>query len=289
MKLLQRHAISQMPAHRRNPFSRPARAPWLLLIFLAATGTAARAQEPAAPKIDGYKDTPILEAPWHVHDPDRPQPAVVTPGDAPGKPPSDALALFDGKDLSHWRGRDGKPAAWKVEDGVMTPAGGDIETAEKFGDMQLHVEFATPSPASGSGQERGNSGVLLQGLYELQVLDSYGNRTYPDGQAAALYGQHPPLVNASRPPGEWQAYDIVFSAPVFAADGTVKSPARVTAFHNGVLVQNNAACYGPTGHRIQPEYTGKEPAEGPLKLQFHGNPLRYRNIWVRPLGTVEAK
>jgi hypothetical protein len=237
----------------------------------------------------GYKDTPMLPGgKWHVHDPDRPQPRVVTPGtfstpETPGKPPSDAVVLFGGGDLSKWRTADGKAAGWDVKDEVIVckPKSGDIFSREEFGDIQLHLEFATPTPPHGESQERGNSGVFLFGLYELQVLDSYENRTYADGSCASIYGQYPPLVNASRPPGEWQTYDVVFEAPRFK-DGKVERPAYITVFHNGVLVQNHSEILGESGHRILATYRPHAP-KGPIKLQDHGNTTRYRNIWVRPL------
>src|SRR5262245_61350965 len=190
---------------------------------------------------------------WKVHDMDRPAPAIVTPGtastqDAAGKAPSDAVVLFDGKDLSKWAQKDGSAAKWKVENGYfeVAPKTGELRTKEAFGDCQVHVEFASPSPAKGEGQDRGNSGVFLMGLYEIQVLDSYESKTYADGQASAVYGQYPPLVNASRPPGQWQTYDIIFHAPHFDSAGKVTRPARVTALHNGVLVQDNVELTGPT-------------------------------------------
>ena len=243
----------------------------------------------------GYTDTPMLPGgKWHVHDPDRPQPKVVTPGtlstpETPAKPPSDAIVLFDGADLSRWRNDHGEPSRWVVKEGAMTvpPKKGkdapaeDIWTKEEFGDIQLHLEFATPDPPHGDSQERGNSGVFLFGRYELQVLDSYHNRTYADGGCAAIYGQSPPLVNASRPPGEWQTYDVVFIAPRFK-DGKLESPAHITVFHNGVLVQNHTEILGETGHKILAKYKPHGP-QGPLRLQDHGNPIRYRNIWVRPV------
>src|SRR6266852_4748219 len=178
-----------------------------------------------------------VDTKWKIHDPDRPLPPVIEPGtastqDAPGRPPSDAVVLFDGKDLSKWAHKDGSAAKWKVENGY-------IYTREAFGDCQLHVEFAEPVPPKGESQERGNSGVFLMGLYEIQVLDSYENKTYADGQAASVYGQYPPLVNASRAPGQWQSYDIVFRGPRFAKDGKLLGPARVTVLHDGVLVQDN--------------------------------------------------
>jgi hypothetical protein len=217
---------------------------------------------------------------------DRPQPPVVDPGgvSAPVPAPSDAVVLFDGRDLSHWRSSTGGPARWTVEHGYMevAPGTGAIATAEGFGDCQLHLEWAAPVPATGEGQERGNSGVFLMGRYEVQVLDSYRAPTYPDGQAAAIYGQYPPLVNASRPPGEWQSYDIIFHAPRFDAQGTLLRPARMTVLHNGVLVQDNVTLTGPTAHPNRPPYA-PHPARLPLMLQDHGHRVRYRNIWVREL------
>lgn len=226
---------------------------------------------------------------WKIHDPNRPLPAVVDPGTAstqhtPGKSPGDAIVLFDGRDLSQWVGEDGKSARWKVEDGYMevAPGTGMVSTKQAFGDCQLHVEFAEPTPPHGESQDRGNSGVFLMGLYEIQVLDSYENKTYADGQAAAVYGQYPPLVNASRPPGQWQTYDIVFHGPRFDAQGKVLRPARVTVLHNGVLVQDNVALTGPTAHGERPPYK-KTPEKLPLALQDHHNPVRFRNIWIREL------
>jgi len=241
----------------------------------------------------GYSDTPFLPGgKWHVHDGDRPQPKVIEAGtastqDAPGRPPSDAVVLFDGRDLSKWRDERGNPSGWKVENGAMvvpprgTQGGGTIYSRQEFGDCQLHVEFATPTPPSGEGQGRGNSGVLIFGRYEVQVLDSYENKTYPDGQAASIYGQYPPLVNASRKPGEWQAYDIIFTAPRFEGTRLVK-PAYETVFHNGVMVHNHAEVIGPMVHRAVASYTPHGP-KGPLAFQDHGNPVRYRNIWIREL------
>jgi len=226
---------------------------------------------------------------WKIHDPNRPLPPVIDPGtastpDVPGRAPSDAKVLFDGKDLSHWADKHGKPAKWKVENGYMevVPDTGYLFTRDAFGDCQLHVEFAEPTPPSGESQDRGNSGVFLMGLYEIQVLDSYQNKTYADGQAAAVYGQYPPLVNASRPPGEWQAYDIVFHGASFTKDGRLSRPARVTVLHNGVLVQDNVILTGPTAHGKRPPYK-LHPAKLPLSLQDHGDPVRYRNIWIREL------
>ena len=219
---------------------------------------------------------------------DRPQPPVVDPGPfkAPAPPPSDAIVLFDGRSLANWRSADSanQAARWKVVDGYMevTAGTGSIATRQAFGDVQLHVEWRAPTPAKGEGQERGNSGVFLMGMYEIQVLDSYHNRTYADGSAGAVYGQFPPLANASRPPGEWQTYDIVFHRPRFNRAGLVEQPARMTVFHNDVLIQDNVALSGPTAHQTRPPYT-KHPDALPLSLQDHGDPVRYRNIWVRKL------
>ena len=230
----------------------------------------------------GYDDTPQLpDQEWLVHDGSRPQPRVVTPG-TDGAAPSDAVVLFDGTDLSKWKGGDGA-AAWKVENGYMeVTRAGDIQTVEQFGDCQLHLEFRSPDVVKGDSQGRGNSGVFLMGLYEIQVLDSYDNPTYADGGAGSIYGQHPTLVNASRKPGEWQTYDIIFIAPRFDGDKLV-SPACLTVLHNGVLAQHAQASDGPTGHRSVSSYSSDHPAAGPLKLQDHGDLVRFRNIWMRPL------
>jgi Domain of Unknown Function (DUF1080) len=240
--------------------------------------------------VEGYTNTPMLPGgQWHVHDPNRPQPAVVTPGtvfSAQATPPSDAIVLFNGTDMTGWVDTKGQPAPWDVVDGTMVAKKSDIHTTQEFGDIQLHVEFCEPVPATGDGQGRGNSGVFFMGKFELQVLDCYGNKTYPDGQTAALYGQHPPLVNACRPPGEWQTYDAVFTVPRFTDSGELKSPAWITVFQNGVVVQNHQAYLGPTGHKISPKYTPM-PATGPLGLQFHNNPTKFRNIWVRPIQMPE--
>lgn len=258
-------------------------------VFLIATlGVVACARQQGR-KV-GYDDTPFLPGgKWRVHDGKRPQPAVIDPGtasapDTPGRPPSDAVVLFDGKDLSAWKTDGDAAPRWKVADGYMEIArpGGTLISKQEFGDCQLHVEFATPNPPAGIDQGRGNSGVIIMGRYEVQVLDSYGNETYPDGQCASIYGQYPPLVNASRKPGEWQVYDIVFTGPRFDGDKLV-TPAYMTIFHNGVLVHNHAEVLGAMAHRALPRYT-PHGLKGPLVLQDHGNPVRYRNIWVRELG-----
>jgi hypothetical protein len=266
------------------------------LIVLAVTSLAGCLSQPPAadkPAPVGYTDTPMLPSgKWHVHDPARPAPPVVTPGvtfsdGAP--PPSDAIVLFDGHDLSHWVGDKGKPE-WKVRDGYMevVPKSGYIHTKEEFGDCQLHLEWAEPAKVHGNSQDRGNSGVFFQGLYEVQVLDSYDNPTYADGQCGALYGQSPPLVNACRKPGVWQTYDIIFEAARFGADHHLIRPASVTVFQNGVLLHHKQALLGPTGHKILANYKKEIPARGPLALQEHHNPVRFRNIWIRNITEEET-
>ena len=261
----------------------------------------------------GFTDTPMLPGlPYHVHDPGRPHPPVVTPGAQPGAPPSDAIVLFDGKDLSQWTydrrpmgGGGGRamtdemrarlqkaqesqpPLGWKLENGYMEviPRAGDLLTKEKFGDVQVHVEFQFPENIQGQSQNRGNSGVLLQSRYEIQVLDSYRNPTYADGQVGAIYGQWPPLANASRRPGEWQTYDIVFEAPRFEGEKLVK-PAYFTVIHNGVLLHNRKESMGPMIYRQVAHYA-PQPAEDSLMLQNHSQPVRYRNIWIRRLKSYD--
>lgn len=212
-----------------------------------------------------------------------PVPRVVTPGTGTSAP-SDAIVLFNGKDLSEWQHVDGGPAKWKVADGAVTvvKSGGNIRTKRAFGDCQLHVEWRTPAKVEGDGQNRGNSGVFLQERYEVQVLDSYGNRTYSNGQAGSVYKQHIPLVNASRKPGEWQSYDIFFRAPRFAENGTVVTPGSMTVVHNGVLVQDHVEIKGTTANVGVQTYQKHNPKE-PIMLQDHGAPVSYRNIWIREL------
>lgn len=223
---------------------------------------------------------------WSIHDPARPLPPVVDPGPAgpPAPAPSDAVILFDGRDLSQWEDSKGGPAGWKIESGAMevVAKAGSIRTKKAFGDCQLHVEWAAPAVVTGEGQGRGNSGVFLMNTYEVQVLDSYENMTYADGMAGAIYGQYPPLVNACRKPGEWQTYDIIFHRPRFDSGGNVVSPARMTVFHNGVLIHDDVELLGPTSHKIRLPYKA-HPDRLPLSLQDHGNPVRFRNIWLRPL------
>jgi hypothetical protein len=251
----------------------------LALGSVALLGMALSAQAPA-----GFRAAELQK--WGVHDETRPMPPVVDPGPAgpPAPVPADAVVLFDGKDLSGWTSAKGAPAKWLVKDGYfeVLKGTGAIQTARTFGDCQLHVEWASPSPAVGSGQDRGNSGVFLMNTYEVQVLDSYQSKTYADGMAASLYGQFPPLVNVTRKPGEWQTYDIVFRAPRFGQNGSVVSPARMTVIHNGVLVQDAQELSGPTAHKARPPY--KAHADKlPLGLQDHGHPVRFRNIWIREL------
>jgi hypothetical protein len=262
-----------------------------LLLAAAATAQTPAPKEPPKDHTLGYDNTPFLPGDkWRVHDVSRPRPDVVTPGAQPGQPPSDAIVLFDGKDFSKWvtmvKGQPTEPK-WRLENGVMTvvDGAGSISTRDKFGDMQLHVEWAAPAEVKGKSQERGNSGILLMSRYEVQVLDSYQNPTYADGQAASIYGQYPPLVNASRKPGEWQTYDIFFEAPRFDGDKLAK-PAYVTVVHNGVLVQNHKEILGDTPHAKRGTYK-PHPAEQPLSLQNHHAPVSYRNIWVRRLPPAE--
>jgi hypothetical protein len=255
---------------------------WMLASFVGSVRAAS-----SAPAF--YGDPPDEHHPWAVHDRNRPQPPVVTPGtfssDAqPGQPPSDAVALFNGTDLSNWETeKKGGPAKWLVENGVMqvVPKSGTIRTKEEFGDCQLHVEWAEPKDVKGTSQSRGNSGVFLMGICEIQVMDSYHNATYADGAAAAVYGVSPPMANALRPPGEFQMYDIVFRRPIYKEDQLVDL-GYVTVFVNGVLAQDHAALEGATGHKKR-SHRAPFPEKGPLALQDHGSPVQFRNIWYRPL------
>ncbi|GAB3027313.1 DUF1080 domain-containing protein [Niabella terrae] len=229
--------------------------------------------------VQAQNDSPKLTEVW------QPEPKIVTPGATAATAPDDAIVLFDGKNFSEWEPeKGGGEVQWKLEDGAMTVAGGKgaIKTKKAFGDCQLHIEWRTPAVVKGDGQGRGNSGIFLMSHYELQVLDSYKNRTYSNGQAGSIYKQLPPLVNASRKPGEWQTYDIIFTAPRYGKDSTVKTQARITVIHNGVLVQNNATIWGGTEYIgiASPVHLGD--AE-PIILQDHGNPVSYRNIWIREL------
>jgi Domain of Unknown Function (DUF1080) len=267
----------------------------LILIALAA-GLAAQQPATTAPPKEagddkrGYTDTPQIPGQkWKVHDAARPRPRKMTPGlPLPNEaPPSDAVVLFNGKDLSQWvamlRGGKTQEPQWKVENGYMeiVPRTGRLVTKEKFGDCQLHVEWMIPKDVQGAGQSRGNSGVELMMRYEIQVLESSENLTYADGQAASIYGQWPPLVNVSRPQGEWNIYDIYFDAPRFEGEKLVK-PGYVTIVHNGVLVHHHQEILGAAVHRRVAKYTPHGPEE-PLSLQDHGQTVRYRNIWIRRL------
>jgi hypothetical protein len=237
----------------------------------------------------GYDDTPVIPgSTYRVHDSARPQPRIVTPGTessqaAPGAAPSDAVVLFDGTDLSNWESVQGDPAGWKVENGYMevVPKSKSIRTKEKFGDCQLHVEFAAPEEVVGDSQGRGNSGIFLMELYEMQVLDCYDNPTYADGTTGGIYGQYPPLVNACRKPGQWQMYDIIWVGPKFDGEKLV-SPARVTVILNGVLCQHAKELQGPTLHKKTTQYEPHADV-GSLMLQDHKDMVRFRNIWYRPL------
>jgi hypothetical protein len=266
-----------------SPFARQASSP-----RADAAAPSAPPQQTAKPGELGYDDTPTIPGQkWRVHDINRPAPGLVTPGATAAAPPSDAIVLFDGKDLSKWaqRGPNGETVdtKWPVRDGYFETGAksGSMFTRDSFGDVQLHIEWATPSVVSGTSQGRGNSGVILMGRYEVQVLDMYNNRTYADGGAGSLYGQWPPMVSAPRPPGEWQTYDIVFEAPRFEGDKLVK-PAFATVIWNGVLAQHRKELVGATAHRTEPKYTPHAP-ELPLTLQDHSNPVKYRNIWIRKL------
>ena len=232
----------------------------------------------------GYVDTPKLpNSPWRVHDRDRPQPRKVQPGDSgsaalPQKAPADAIVLFDGKDLSQWVCKNPKA----VDDGFANVAKtGQLQSKREFGDCQLHVEWATPAKADGGNMTWGNSGVLMMGRFEIQILESHDSYIYADGNAGAIYGQYPPLVNPARKPGQWQSFDIVFEAPRFR-DGKLAKPAYCTVFFNGVLVQNRKEVLGEMAHRVLPKYTSTSET-GPVVLQEHGSAVRFRNVWIRPL------
>ncbi len=266
------------------------RARWVLfaftvLGFVCVIGIAQNATK----EVIQYIDTPTGR--WMVHDESRPAPPVITPGvcgvDTHVKAPSDAVVLFDGKDVSNWSDSKGASSKWIVRDGYMesVKGAGEIRTKQEFGCCQVHVEFATPSVVTGTGQGRGNSGVFLQGMYEVQVLDSYENKTYPDGQCGALYGRAVPLVNACCKPGQWQTYDIIYHRPLFDQAGRVTRKAIFTVIQNGVLIQDHVELQGGT-HWIGPhavtDYVA-HPDKGPLMLQDHSNPVRFRNVWVREL------
>jgi len=243
------------------------------MAFLASISFIIQAQE-----IDRSKGDPKLSEYYH------PEAPVVTPGKTAHDAPSDAIVLFDGKSFSNWEGDKNQPIGWTMENGAMVVKGGSggIKTKKGFGDCQMHIEFRTPAEVKGDGQGRGNSGIFLMGKYELQVLDNYNNKTYVNGQAGSMYKQLPPMVNACRPPGEWQTYDIIFTAPRFYDDGRLKSQARITVIHNGVLVKNNTTIWGSTEYIGSPVYKKHSDRE-PIYLQDHGNPTAFRNIWIREL------
>ncbi|TDB64130.1 3-keto-disaccharide hydrolase [Arundinibacter roseus] len=249
-----------------------------VFLFAAAFGSLLTAQAQLQPS----KMTPESSEIWS------PVPRIVTPGGMSNAvsgftAPSDAIVLFDGKNLDKWQATNGAAPAWTVADGAMTvtPRAGDIQTKQEFGDFQLHIEWRAPSEVKGNGQGRGNSGIFMQGVYELQVLDSYNNRTYSNGQAGSIYKQTMPLVNATKGPGEWQTYDVVYTAPRFNKDGQILIPAYITVIHNGVLIQNHTQIQGTTPYVGRP--TIQPHGRGPIKLQDHGNPTSFRNIWIREL------
>jgi hypothetical protein len=258
----------------------------LTVLFASSLSLAGFSQEKL-----GYDDTPMLPGEkWHVHDGKRPQPKVITgatgsTNEKPGTPPSDAIVLFDGVKADAWAGGDnGK--GWQVVDGALVASKQDLLTRQDFGSVHLHVEYSGPKPPRGSGQGRSNSGIFFMGQYEIQVLDGYENKTYPDGMSGSVYGQHPPLVNASLPPGEWNTLDIFFTAPKFKDDKSLEEPAYVTVIHNGVLIQNHVKLFGAAAHRKRPEYTA-HPEKGPILLQALNSGMRYRNIWVRPINNYD--
>lgn len=266
------------------------------LFLLSAWAALASAADPASagapagaaekPSPIGYDDTPLIPgSKWRVHDINRPAPPVVKPARQPGGAPSDAVVLFDGSSTDAFAGKGGAPCPWKIDDGQLVVHGGDVWTKESFGSCQLHLEWKSDPATKGNSQEKGNSGIFFMDLYETQILDCHENPTYADGMAGGIYGQAPPLVNAVRPPGQWQVYDIVFTAARIDASGKVTEPARVTTFVNGVCVQAGTPILGPTKHKRTAGYDGVFPDKAPIRLQDHKNdpPVRFRNIWVRRL------
>jgi len=285
--------------------------PWFLAA-MAMIGYHSTAQTAGGPedRIEGFTDSPMLPGgKWHQHDPNRPQPPVVTPGSTFSQgapPPSDAEVLFDGKDLSKWEGGAEKnpnwkdqPASWTVRDGyaqVAPPDGTDIRTRGRWSDFQLHVEWTTPDPPTGHGQARGNSGILINGMYEIQVLDSYNDKTYPDGAAGALYGQMPPLVNPAKPPGQWQTYDIIWESPRWNEKGELTQKACVSVLYNGVVVQHRSEFIGRSEgigdgvpYKGKPFYQQHDRAVFIQLQNHHSNPVRFRNIWIRDLNLGERE
>ena len=263
----------------------------LLTIGTIAATTLTQAAEKK--HVTGYTDTPVLpDGKWRVHDDNRPRPQVVTPGESfshGAPPPSDAIVLFDGTDLSKWvNQKAGKPVGWKIENGYteVVPKSGTIQTKDHFGDFQLHLEFATPGKVVSNSQGRGNSGVIIYGKYEVQVLDSYQNKSYADGQVGAMYGQFPPLRNAAKAPGQWQSYDIIFETARWK-DGKLTKKANVTVLHNGVLLHHRKEFIGTVKHKRVANYNTPHAPKGPIVLQDHNNPMRFRNIWIRHLGDYD--
>ena len=242
------------------------------VLLFAATTVFAQTPEP-------MKMKPEMTEIWD------PEISVVTPGQTPIDAPSDAIVLFDGTNLNEWTNGKGEAAEWTLADGCVTvkKGTGTIQTKRVFNDFQLHIEWRTPAEVVGESQGRGNSGIFMQGIYELQVLDNYNNRTYRNGQAGSIYKQHPPLVNVCKGPGVWQTYDVIYTAPRFNENGTYFTPPTITVLQNGVLVQHNVKMRGPTEYIGIPEYTVKKHGAGPIVLQDHGNPVSFRNIWIREL------
>lgn len=265
----------------------------MFLTTLAGAALIISSMMVSADEPTGYTDTPIIPGTtWHVHDANRPRPKVIQPAASfsqAAPAPADAVILFDGKDLSKWQTEKGGDAGWKVENGYMevVKGKGNIRTKQEFEDFQLHLEFATPEKVVGNSQARGNSGVFLIGQYEMQVLDTYNNLTYPDGQCGSMYGQYPPLANACKPPGQWQTYDIIFEAPRWDAAGKLIKKACVTVIQNGVVLHHKKEYMGPTSHKEVNTYDHTKSSRGPIGLQDHGNPMRFRNIWIRPLGEYD--
>jgi hypothetical protein len=257
-----------------------------VLLALGAAAFARADEKDGKPFPLGYTDTPPIfqGSPWKVHDLDRPAPPAVAPGPKPGAAPADAIILFDGTSTANFVSKDGAPCKWKFENGELIVEGGDIWSKESFASCQLHIEWKSDPKTYGNSQKKGNAGVFFMDRYEIQMLDCTNNPTYADGMSGAVYGQTPPLVNAVRPAGEWQTYDIVFNAPKIVA-GKVVEPATVTVFVNGIVVQNNTKILGPTMHKKATSYAGKLPEKAPFRFQDHKNsiPNRLRNIWVRPL------
>lgn len=255
------------------------------LALLSLFSVSCHAADENKPSPIGYEDTPLIPGTeWRVHDIKRPAPRVVTPGKKAGEAPADAIVLFDGKDTSKFVGKEGAPCPWIIENGELVIQNGDIWTKDSFGSCQIHAEWLTQPNQKGNSQKKGNSGLFIMDRYETQVLDCYNNPTYADGTAGCVYGQTPPLVNAVRPPGEWQVYDIIFTAPKLEGD-KVKEPAYVTTIINGVVVQNHTAIMGPTKHKQVTSYEGSFPEKAPIRFQDHKNdpPVRFRNIWIRPM------